>query len=162
VGAAAPRLRHELAAALPREDVALVLVGAQPGGDHTATVPDPGREVANAWGARAGELFVVRPDGLLLARGPAGDLHDLAKHVAAGGATAEKTEKTTGRTADPGAALPRGEARREAAWLALSTGIDAVPADDREQFLTRVALLLGNRVDPADFQEAVSVAASVR
>jgi hypothetical protein len=37
-----------------------------------------------------------------------------------------------------------------------------VPADDREQFLARVALLLGDRVDPADFREAVSVAASVR
>ena len=70
--------------------------------------------------------------------------------------------ETTDRTVDPGVALPAGEVRREAAWLALSGGIDAVPADDREQFLARVALLLGDRVDPAAFREAVSVAASVR
>jgi 3-(3-hydroxy-phenyl)propionate hydroxylase len=160
----AERLRHELAAALPREDVSLVLVGdAQPGGDDQATVPDPGREVANAWGARRGELYVVRPDGLLLARGRAGELRGLAARVAAGGAVqAERTEETAGPTINPGVALPAGKARREAAWLALSQGIDAVPADDREQFLARVALLLGDRVDRADFREAVSVAASVR
>jgi 3-(3-hydroxy-phenyl)propionate hydroxylase len=155
----AERLHHELAAALPREDVALVLLGAHPGGDHPATVPDPGRTVAKAWGARAGELYVVRPDGLLLARGRAGDLRGLAARVATGGSPAETTE---GRTVDPDVTLPGGEARREAAWLALSTGIDGVPADDREQFLARVALLLGDRIDPADFREAVSIAASVR
>jgi 3-(3-hydroxy-phenyl)propionate hydroxylase len=158
----AERLHHELAAALPREDVALVLLGAQPGADHPATVPDPGRKVASAWGARAGELYVVRPDGLLLARGRAGDLRGLAARVTTGGAPAETTEQTAGRIVDPDITLPGGEARREAAWLALSTGIDAVPADDREQFLARVALLLGDRVDPADFREAVSFAASVR
>ncbi|HET6561045.1 MAG TPA: FAD-dependent oxidoreductase [Marmoricola sp.] len=157
------RLRHELAMTLLREDVSVVLVGARSGGDHTAVVPDPEREVAQAWGASAGELYVVRPDGLLLARGRAGDLDGLAAHLAAGGATsADTTEETADRTVDPGVTLPVGEARREAAWLGLSEGIDAVPADDREQFLARVALLLGDRVDPADFQEAVSVAASVR
>jgi 3-(3-hydroxy-phenyl)propionate hydroxylase len=161
--AEAERLRHELATALPREDVPLVLVGGQSAGDHAATVPDPGREVANAWGARAGELYVVRPDGLLMARGRAGDLYGLAAHVAAGGAAStETTAQSADRTVDPGVALPVGDARREAAWLALSEGIDAVPADDREQFLARVALLLGDRVDPTDFREAVSVAASVR
>lgn len=161
--AEAERLRHDLATALLREDVSLVLVGAQIGGDHTTVVPDLDRDVVHAWGASSGELYVVRPDGLLLARGPAGDLHGIAAHIAAGGATsADTTEETADRTVDPGVALPVGEARREAAWLALSEGIDAVPADDREQFLARVALLLGDRVDPANFQEAVSVAASVR
>ena len=157
------RLRSELATALLREDVSLVLLGSQPGGDHTTVVPDPEHEVAEAWGASAGELYVVRPDGLLLARGSAADLAGLAAHVAAGGATsADTTEESADRTVDPGVTLPVAEARREAAWLAVSEGIDAVPADDREQFLARLAFLLGDRVDPADFQEAVSVAASVR
>jgi 3-(3-hydroxy-phenyl)propionate hydroxylase len=161
--AGAERLRHELASALPREDVSLVLVGEPPGGDHLTVLPDPRREVADAWGASAGELYVVRPDGLLLARGAAGDLHALAAHVTTGGAASTvPARETTDRTVDPGVALPAGEVRREAAWLALSGGIDAVPADDREQFLARVALLLGDRVDPAAFREAVSVAASVR
>lgn len=160
--AEAERLRHELATALVHEDVSLVLVGAQPGGDHTAVVPDPDREVAHAWGASAGELYVARPDGLLLARGPAGDLHGLAAHVAAGGATrAVTTAESADCTRDLGSTLTVDEARREAVWLALSEGIDAVPSDDREQFLARVALLLGDRVEAADFQEAVSLAASV-
>ena len=90
------------------------------------------------------------------------DRFGLAARVTTGGAMAETTEQTAGRIVDPDITLPGGEARREAAWLALSTGIDAVPADDREQFLARVALLLGDRVDPADFREAVSFAASVR
>ena len=161
--AEAERLVRELATALPREDVSLVLVGTQPGGDHATTVPDPGRELTNAWGASAGELYVVRPDGLLLARGRAEDLQGLAGHLATGGvAPVEATGETADRTVELGVALPAGEARREAAWLALSTGIDAVAADDRESFLARVALLLGDRVDLADFREAVSVAASVR
>ena len=161
--AEAERLRHELATALPREDVSLVLVGAQPGGDHAATVPDPGREVANAWGARAGELYVVRPDGLLLARGPAGDLHGLAAHVAAGGAHRPRRPRrppTAPSTRGSRCPSARPVARRPGSRC--PTGIDAVPADDREQFLARVALLLGDRVDPTDFREAVSVAASVR
>ncbi len=158
----AERLRHELATTLPREDVSLVLVGGEAAGDHTPVVPDPDGELAAAWGTQPGELYVVRPDGLLLARGAAPDLAGLAAHVAAGGAPTATTEETADRTVDPGVTLPVGEARREAAWLALSGGIDAVPADGREQFLARLALLLGDRIDPADFQEAVSVAASVR
>jgi 3-(3-hydroxy-phenyl)propionate hydroxylase len=58
--------------------------------------------------------------------------------------------------------LPPEQARREASWLALSEGIDTVPEDDREGFLTRLALLLGDRVDTDDFLAAVSTAASVR
>ena len=95
--------------------------------------------------------------------GSAGDLGGLAAHVTSGGApAAETTQETADRTVDPGATLPVDQARREAAWLTLSAGIDAVPADDREEFLARVALLLGDRVDPAEFLEAVSDAASAR
>ena len=161
--AEAERLRHGLTTALLREDVSLVLVGAESGGDHAVAVPDLRGEVATAWRACAGEVFVVRPDGLLLTRRPAGDLEGLAAHVISGGApAAETTQETADRTVDPGVTLPVDQARRESAWLSLSAGIDAVPADDREQFLARVALLLGDRIDPADFQEAVSDAASAR
>ena len=41
-------------------------------------------------------------------------------------------------------------------------GIDTVPADDREGFLARLALLLGHRLSEHDFREAVTTAASVR
>ena len=67
-----------------------------------------------------------------------------------------------GRRAETLVALPAAEARREAAWLALSDGINAVPADDREGFLARLALLLGDQTDPDSFLQAVSTAASVR
>ncbi len=51
--------------------------------------------------------------------------------------------------------------QREDAWLVLADGINSVRADDREQFLARLALLLGDRVSTHDFREAVSVAASL-
>jgi 3-(3-hydroxy-phenyl)propionate hydroxylase len=53
---AARELRTELATALPHEDVAVIPV------DDEDTVA--------AWLARPGEVVVVRPDGLVLARGP--------------------------------------------------------------------------------------------
>jgi 3-(3-hydroxy-phenyl)propionate hydroxylase len=59
-------------------------------------------------------------------------------------------------------ALPAEQACREAAWLALSDGINAVPADDREGFLARLTLVLGDLVGTDDFRAAVSTAASVR
>ncbi|QCC76723.1 hypothetical protein E2C04_04885 [Nocardioides daphniae] len=54
------------------------------------------------------------------------------------------------------------EAAREAIWLALSEGLDAVAADDRDGFLTRLALLLGDSAGESDFAEAVALAQSIR
>ncbi|MGY1644411.1 FAD-dependent oxidoreductase [Geodermatophilus sp. SYSU D00703] len=157
--AAASRLRDELDGALGAEDVTLVMVRREAGTEPAATVLDEGPGgLVEAWGARPGEVFVVRPDGLLLARGPATGLAHLARHVHSGGAA-------PAAASGPGAVavrVPADEARREAAWLVLSAGIDAVPADDREGFLARLALLLGDRLDPDDFHEAVATAASVR
>ncbi|WP_448624384.1 FAD-dependent monooxygenase [Geodermatophilus sp. URMC 64] len=156
--AAAERLREDLAAALPAEQVTVALVGGaadrQPG---VCAVDAESVDLAAVWGARPGELFVVRPDGLLLARGQATDLAGLPAHLRAGGAAGDARE--AGGAAE---APPAGLARREAAWLGLSEGLDAVPADDREGFLTRLALLLGDRVDTDDFRAAVATAAAVR
>ena len=110
------------------------------------------------WGAEPGEVFVVRPDGLLLARGRADDLADLPQRVLAGGVVVE----TEAGPADAVVAVPADEARRESAWLALSDSINAVPSDDREGFLARLALLLGDQVPTDDFAQAVATAASVR
>ena len=131
-----------------------MLVGAQTGGTTRRRCPTRYGEVATP-GARAGELYVVRPDGLLMARGRAGDLRGLRRASPPVPPSAETTEQTAGRTADPDVTCPsaRPVARRRGSRC--RTGIDAVPADDREQFLARVALLLGDRVDPTDFRSRV-------
>lgn len=151
---AAEQLCAALAEYLPWDHVALALVGAAATEDVT-TISDPAGEIARAWGAWPGEVFVVRPDGLLLARGPAGEHASLPAHVLAGGSVVPPPADA------PGAVLTGPQLRRETAWLALSEAIDSVRADDREQFLARLALLLGDRVNTDDFREAVSVAASV-
>lgn len=119
-------------------------------------------EAAPALGARPGEVFVIRPDGLLLGRFPGADsLGDLAGHVLAGGAadavraSVPVPRAAPGTEAQPGAGTQRGagaqrgaEARREELseaeriWRSLGEGLDAVPAAEREAFLTRLVMLL--------------------
>ncbi len=161
---AATSLRDALASALVPEALTLTVVHGPapevaPGGGQAAyvsVVDDTDGELAAAWGASAGELFVVRPDGLLLARGTAGSLGDLVGHLLAGGAATAPVAADVVDDADAA------QAHRESAWLALSDGIDSVPADDREDFLARLALLLGDQVATDDFAQAVATAASVR
>ncbi|WP_202978011.1 LysR substrate-binding domain-containing protein [Nocardioides daphniae] len=57
---------------------------------EVAVLDDPATEVATAWGAQPGELFVVRPDGLLLARGAAGGLRTTVDALATGRAVAPR------------------------------------------------------------------------
>ena len=154
---AAARLRDELAGALPAEHVTLALLGTAACSDPFVPVLGSGSvELAQAWGAEPGEVFVVRPDGLLLARGRIPDFAGLPRHVLVGGATG------AGQAGGAVVALPAEQVRREAAWLALSDGINAVPVDDREGFLARLTLVLGDLVGTDDFRAAVSTAASVR
>lgn len=157
--AAAAQLRDALSSALAPEDVAMALVCRDAGDPaYVAVVDDADGEVASAWGVEAGEVLVVRPDGLLLARGTVESLAGLPQHLLGGGTVVARA----GQAEETLVALPAAEARREAAWLALSDGINAVPADDREGFLARLALLLGDQTDPDSFLQAVSTAASVR
>ena len=156
---AASRLRDVLASTFAPEDATMALVCREPAAAAYLTVVDDGdRALADAWGAEPGEVFVVRPDGLLLARGRADDLADLPQRVLAGGVGVETEAGPAGAVG----AVPADEARRESAWLALSDSINAVPSDDREGFLARLALLLGDHVPTDDFAQAVATAASVR
>ncbi|MGY1622862.1 FAD-dependent monooxygenase [Geodermatophilus sp. SYSU D00965] len=155
--AAATGLADALATAVAPEAVTLAVTCREAPAPSLVTVLDAG-DLAAAWGARPGELFVLRPDGLLLARGSAEELADLPRHVLAGGASEAAAAQAEGAVVE----VPEDEARREAAWLALSGGIDAVPADDREGFLARLALLLADRLDTDDLRTAVATAASVR
>ena len=97
-----------------------MLVGAQPGGDHPATVPDPGGEVANAWGRAPASCTSYGPTGCCW---PAGGPATCAALRARRRAVAWPGRATAvAGTVDPDVTLPGGEARREAAWLALSDG----------------------------------------
>lgn len=156
---AASRLRDALASAFAPEDATMALVCREPGTAAYVTVVDDGDgAVAAAWGAQPGDVLVVRPDGLLLARGRVDELAGLPQRVLAGGVVVE----SEAGPADAVVAVPADEARRESAWLALSDGINAVPSDDREGFLARLALLLADGVSTDDFAQAVTTAASVR
>lgn len=156
---AASRLRDALAAALAPEDAVMALVSREPGATaYVTVVADNDGALGASWGAQPGEVLVVRPDGLLLARGPAGDLTDLPQRLLSGG---RAHEPVVGET-DSIVTVPADEARREAAWLTLSDAITAAPSDDREGFLARLALLLGDQVPTDDFAQAVATAASVR
>ena len=155
----AARLRDDLAAALGAEEVGLALVAPETDvPPFVAELDDESGELAAAWEARPGEVFVVRPDGLLLARGPVAGHAGLPAHLRAGGPAAA----VPSQAGADAVALPPAEAAREAAWLALSAGLDSVPADDREGVLARLALLLADRVGTDDFLTAVSTAASTR
>jgi len=161
--AAAEELRAAIADQLGFESATLVLastteVVVEPGAD--APVVD-GTEVATAWAARSGEVFVVRPDGLLLARGDAAELRTPVLEALASGRATAASGTTPVEVAAPSTASPA-EAAREAIWLSLSEGMDAVSADDRDGFLTRLALLLGNSVGETEFADAVALAQSVR
>ena len=156
---AASRLRDVLASTFAPEDATMALVCREPAAAAYLTVVDDGdRALTDVWCAEPGEVFVVRPDGLLLARGRADDLADLPQRVLAGGVVVETEAGSAGAVG----AVPADEARRESAWLALSDSINAVPSDDREGFLARLALLLGDHVPTDDFAQAVATAASVR
>jgi 3-(3-hydroxy-phenyl)propionate hydroxylase len=118
----------------------------------TATLLDV--DTAHAIGARAGEFFVVRPDGLVLARfTDSAHLARVADHLDAGTAPVGATVAGT----DGG---NREDRRRENVWLGLSEALDQVA--DREGFLTRLAMLLGSQAGRREFEEAVAIAADPR
>ncbi|PWU55496.1 aromatic ring hydroxylase [Micromonospora globispora] len=121
---AAEMVRANLWAALPHEEVTVVPL--QPGADGGA---------AESWQASPGEIVAVRPDGIVLARGTADELADVANRLVPGAPDAD--------AADPAMLTPE-QADREQVWLSLSRAID--DSDDPEGLLTRLALVLGAEV----------------
>lgn len=114
-------------------------------------------EAAGPLGASDGEVFVIRPDGLLLARfdGPEA-LAGLADHILRGG---------TNSSVPAPAPVPDAEkldddlSDTERIWRALSDGLDAVPEGERESFLTRLTLLLAlDKPDPARLSSLIAEA----
>lgn len=123
-------------------------------GGTDATIDDARGDLASALGARVGEIFVIRPDGLVLCRinDPA-QLGDVTKHLTAGTAPthfdAAATVTAVGNS---------DEARREHVWLELSNALDQADPADREGLLVRLALVLGSQASTADFDSALGSA----
>ncbi len=145
---------EQLAKTLVPETVRAVVVPAagttiEPSAD-LAVLDDADGTLAGALGARPGEAFVIRPDGLVLCRvTDFRQLADVAKHVLAGdapsGPRAERRESTTPPL--------------ESVWLTLSAALDDAGESDRESFLVRLALLLGERSGRHAFEECTAIAA---
>ena len=143
LGAAAARLQTRLGSTV---SVSSVLVSSGDGSGHTrrddvAVVTDADGTLARALSAAAGDVLVMRPDGLLLARCRAhelGLLDAVADRLLAGG---------TPMTTNPGPAHPhlaptQAALDAELIWQDLSKTLDATSPSEREGFLTRLVLLL--------------------
>ncbi|MEI2732552.1 MAG: FAD-dependent monooxygenase [Dermatophilaceae bacterium] len=151
---AAEHLAEAMRAALPCEPVAVLVVGGSaPAGSSATAIPDEDGSIRAQWGAEVGEAFVVRPDGLLLARGRAGTLGDVPGAVVCGASVGSASSEA------PVDAVAPDVARREAVWLSLSDAIEAAGPDDREGLLTRLTFVLGDQVDPEAFGHALALAA---
>ncbi|AZI65204.1 MULTISPECIES: FAD-dependent monooxygenase [Rhodococcus] len=139
-----------LAQALAPETVRVITVGTT-----DSTVPDAEGNLASALGARVGEIFVIRPDGLALCRiSDPTQLNDVAKHLTAGTAP---THFDTAQSATT--AVVDDEGHREHVWLALSNALDQADPSDREAMLVRLALILGSQATSTSFDVALKDAA---
>lgn len=134
-----------LSAAFPQEGAAAVVLD------------DSGRKLlASTFGTNPHEVFIIRPEGLLLTRLDAGvpvDVAAIVGHLRAGG-TVPAGGSARGRTGDaqqlPGqqaegqTTADQEIASTERAWKGLSDALDAVPVEEHTVFLTRLALLLAH------------------
>ena len=139
----------ELAKAMAPEQWATILV--TPAADVSDTDAVVDAALQHDLGGRAGEVFVVRPDGILLAR-----LTDLSQLTGLSDSLRTGQAPAGGQVApewpDP---TPPAERHLEAVWLGLSDALDRADPSDREGFLVRLALLLGSQVGSGRFASAV-------
>ncbi len=122
--------------------------------------------LAKALGGRPAEIFVIRPDGLLLGRfsgvAALGDPRVLADRILTGGGTPD-AEPVSAPGADLASSAQPAPTEalspNEQLWRTLSDALDATPAADRDAFLARLTLLLAVRqADPASFAAMVNEA----
>ncbi|MFZ2178963.1 MAG: FAD-dependent monooxygenase [Rhodococcus sp. (in: high G+C Gram-positive bacteria)] len=148
-----------LADSLAPESVRAIVVPA-PGAE---IVPSAGPTVlsdvdgilAAELGVIGAEAFVIRPDGLVLCRVRSLELlAGVYEHLKS--ATAPAVGVVPAHT--EGNASPE-ELVRENVWMGLSEALDQTGASDREDFLTRLALLLGSQSGQREFDEALAIAA---
>ncbi len=155
VGVAPAELRaavEPLRAAFPHESVRALVVGPRdlaPAAGAVAVVADPDGSLVEALGADPGEVFVIRPDGLLLSRhADVTGLRGVAEHLRQGGSPAGAPGTPTGAGA--------GHSPLEHAWQTVSEALDAVDPADREGLLARVVLLLAGTSPAGAVEQAVA------
>lgn len=138
--AVAAKSTARLAERLAPESCRLVLVNGTATPTQHPVVVDEALQAS--LGALNGEVFVVRPDGLLLAR-----LTDPVSLAKVPEVLREGRAPEGGRMApewpDP---TPPAERHLEYLWLTLSQALDNVGPEGREGMLTRLAFLLGSMV----------------
>jgi 3-(3-hydroxy-phenyl)propionate hydroxylase len=141
-----------LADAFAPEQWTTVLVNPQPDAHDDTSIVD--EDLQRDLGGRAGEVFVVRPDGILLARlTDVSHLRTLGDSIRTGRAPAGG--EIAPEWPDP---TPPADRALEAVWIALSDALDRAGDDDREGFLVRLALLLGSQVSSGRFASAAGTA----
>ncbi|EME14479.1 FAD-dependent monooxygenase [Rhodococcus triatomae] len=144
-----------LAEAMAPESVRAILVGDDTSDSSVSVVPDSDGAVVAALGARDGELFVIRPDGVLLCRlDGVARVEEVVRHLSLGTAPSGAAS-----AADSGPSIDPAELRRENVWMGLSDALDQVAERDREGFLARLALLLGSQAGQREVEEAIAAAA---
>lgn len=140
---AARRLADDLRSTLPREAVTTIALGGAADEGIVAVTDDGG--TVQAWSARPGEVVVVRPDGLVLARGRAAELVGLTERL-----------RGDGEPAGPPALVvdtPEDDVR-EQLWLTLSDALD--DTHDREGLLARLAFVLAAEAGPERLRSALA------
>lgn len=151
-----------LADALAPETCRLVLVNPRTDGAAAPVVTHPvvthpvvaDLTLQRALGAADGEVFVVRPDGLLLARlADPTALDGVPESLRAGRAPAGG--RMAAEWPDP---TPPAERHLEHLWLTLSRALDTAGPQDREGMLTRLVFLLGNLVPVNRLSSAIGSA----
>lgn len=120
---------------------------ATPAGVTVASDRDGG--LTAALGAVPGEVYLIRPDGLLAARYPEaaalGDPELLARHILHGGATRPAVPAAAAAAAAPAdrdQPHPAALSVAEQVWRSVSDALDGQPPGAAEPFLTRLVLLL--------------------
>ncbi|MHA4851070.1 FAD-dependent monooxygenase [Rhodococcus sp. MSC1_016] len=150
-----------LAMALSPESVRAIVVppaGVEVDPATDLTVLDDGDGVlSRALGASDGELFVIRPDGLVLCRirdvSLLGQIHEHLRSATAPTSGVVPAHTEAGATPE--------ELVRENVWMGLSEALDQADETDREGFLTRLAMLLGSQSGRREFEEALAAASAV-
>ncbi|QBF46290.1 FAD-dependent oxidoreductase [Janibacter limosus] len=136
----ATRVADQLRSVLPHEQVTTIALGGTVTPDAVTVLDDGG--TAQSWSVPAGEIVVVRPDGLVLARGRTDELVGLGERLLGGG----ETSSIDGEVA----VLDE----REQVWLDLSDALDGT--QDREGLLARLAFVLGAEVGPERLRAALA------
>ncbi|BEJ14504.1 hypothetical protein CspHIS471_0402710 [Cutaneotrichosporon sp. HIS471] len=103
------------------------------------------------WCTKPGEVVIVRPDGIVLARGQPDEIPAVESWIKRG--IAEAPRAGTPPAADP-ILLSKDQINREKVWLQLSEALDQT--NDKYKFLTQLSIVLGAQAGPDKVSQIIS------